>query len=431
MTTDPSGGQCPAHRSVNDTAGHAATATQEPPPDHPLPIFGTEFSANPRATYERLRAQGPIAPVEISPGVYGYLTTTYRSALYLLRNTPNRFAKNPRHWQALREGHVPADSPAAMMMGPRDNALWMDGPAHARHRRAITGSLEKVDTHALADTVTAIADQLIDTFCADGRADLVPRYADPLPMMTLIKLFGCPDELGHRIVQAIGQLFDGTDAAQASANVHASNLELVYLKRREPADDVTSWLLQHEAGLDDEEMIQTILLVIGAATTPSSNLIMNGLLRMITDSRFAGNVHDGVQPVSDAVDEVLWNDPPMANYSPLYALGYQTYEGITIHPGYPVLVSFAAANSDPALGMAPGSRAGNRGHLAFSAGVHACPAPDLARIITETAIERILDRLQPLTFAGDISRRPGTYHSGLTELLVHFQPTSPLASSER
>ncbi|WP_258036867.1 MULTISPECIES: cytochrome P450 [unclassified Streptomyces] len=440
-TSDPSGGQCPAHQSPEYRAAvgeHGATAQQpqqpieQPPPELPLPIHGPEFSANPRATYERLRAQGPIAPVEIAPGVYGYLTTTYRSALYLLRNTPNRFAKNPRHWQALRDGHVPPDSPAALMMGPRDNALWMDGPAHARHRRAITGSLDKVDTHALAATVTRIADQLIDSFAADGEIDLVSRYADPLPMLTLIDLFGCPEELGHRLVVAIGMLFDtDADGAQANAEIAASCMALTDLKRRDPGPDVTSWLLAHEACLDDEEMVQTILLVIGAATTPSSNLIMNGVLRMITDARFAGNVHDGVQPVSDALDEVLWNDPPVSNYSPLYALGYQTYEGITIHPGYPVLVSFAAANSDPALGLHAGSRAGNRGHLAFSAGVHACPSPDLARIISETAIERVLDRLQPLTFAGDLIRRPGTYHSGLTELLVRYQPSSPLAASER
>ena len=407
-------GRCPAH---------ASTPQQ---PVRPLPIYGPAFSADPQATYTRLRRQGPIAPVEIAPGVWGYLTTTYRSALHLLRNTPSRFAKNPGHWQALATGRVPADSPALMMMRPRDNALWMDGHEHTRLRHAITSGLARVDTHALAATVKAIADQLIDAFAPTGSGDLVAQYADPLPMLTMTQVFGSPPDIGQRIVVAIATLFDTEqDSVAANSDLEAACLALTRQKRRRPGPDVVSWLI--EAGLGDEEMVQTTLLVIGAATTPSSNLIMNGLRRTITDSRFAGTVHDGVHPVSAALDEVLWDDPPVSNYSPLYALGHQTYQGIVLPPGYPILVSFAAANSDPALTREPGSRAGNRGHLAFSAGVHGCPAPDLARIIAETAIERALDRLPYLTLATDQpQRRPGTFHSGLTALPVRFQPAAPI-----
>ncbi|MDQ0790229.1 MULTISPECIES: cytochrome P450 [unclassified Streptomyces] len=423
MTTpQPASGRCPAH------VGEAARPDR---PFRPLPIYGPEFNADPHATYALLRAQGPIAPVEISPSVWGYLTTTYRSALYLLRNTPNRFAKNPRHWQALANGQVPPDSPALMMMQPRDNALWMDGHEHARFRHAITGSLARVDTHALAATVTQIADQLIDAFAPTGVCDLVAQYTDPLPMLTVIEVFGSPPEIGRRITTAIARLFDtDQDAAAANADLEYACLALTHLKRGAPQRDVTSWLI--EAGLSDEEMVQTILLVIGAATTPSSNLIMNALQRIITNPLFAGSVHDGVQPVSDALDEVLWTDPPVSNYSPLYALGQQTFEGMVLQPGYPILVSFAAANGDPSLGLAPTSYAGNRGHLAFSAGVHACPAPDLARIIAETAIERALDRLPHLALATtQLIRRPGTFHSGFTALPVRFQPAAALAPTGR
>ncbi|MFF8992508.1 cytochrome P450 [Streptomyces sp. NPDC014983] len=418
-TSQPASGRCPAH------AGRPAR------PDQPLPIYGPEFNADPHATYAQLREQGPIAPVEISPGVWGYLTTTYRSARYLLQNTPNRFAKDPCHWHALANGQVPADSPALMMMQPRDNALWMDGREHARLRHAITSSLARVDTHALAATVTAIADQLIDAVAPAGACDLVAQYADPLPMLTVIEMFGTPPEIGHRITTTLARLFDADqDAAAANADLETACLALTRLKRASPRRDVTSWLI--EAGLTDEEMVQTILLVIGAATTPSSNLIMNALQRIITDPRFAGSVHDGVQPVCDALDEVLWTDPPVSNYSPLYALGQQTFEGVTLQPGYPILVSFAAANGDPSLGLTPTSYAGNRGHLAFSAGVHACPAPDLARTIAETAVERALDRLPHLTLAyTPLTRRPATFNSGFTALPVHFQPTAPLTPTGR
>ncbi len=408
----------PAHRCP-----HGASGTG------PLPIHGPEFSADPRGTYAALRAMGAIAPVEITEGVFGHLTTTYRAALHLLRNTPGKFAKDPRtHWRDLREGRVPADSPALMMMQPRDNALWMDGPEHARLRGAITSSLERVDTHALADTVARTADGLLDAICERGQGDLVADYADVLPMLVLIEMFGSPPEVGRAIVQAIAKLFDtAQDAAQANAELEAACLRLARLKADESGDDVTSWLLQHEAGLTDDEMVQTIVLVVGAGTAPSTNLIANALLLMIDDERFSGNVFDGVQPVSDALDHVLWEDPPVSNYCPLYPVGHQEYEGAALEPGVPILVSFAAANSDPRLAAAAHRRAGNRAHLAFSAGVHGCPAPDLARVIAETAVERVLDRLPDVTLACDrdrLARRPGTFHSGWASLPVTFPPTA-------
>ncbi|MFJ8630995.1 cytochrome P450 [Streptomyces sp. NPDC093568] len=421
MTThpQPSAGQCPAHE-------------QTPPTTGPNPIYGDAFSADPHATYRRLRAQGPIVPVEISPGVYGYLAVTYRAAVYLLRNTPSRFAKDPRHWEALRLGQVPADSPALMMMQPRDNALWKDGPEHTRLRNAINTAVAQVDTHALAAAVTGIADQLIDTFAATGQADMVAQYSDPLPMLTVINMFGCSQELGMRIVGAVTRLFDGADVEQANAELEAACLELTHLKRRAPGRDVASYLIA--AGLTDAEMVQTILLVIGAAAPPTSNLVGNGLRRVLTDPSFAGSVHAGVRPVTDALEEVLWDNPPVPNYSPLYAIGQQSYEGVDLWPGYPILVSFAAANGDPTLVVAPGARAGNKGHLAFSAGVHGCPAPDLGRLIAETALERVLDRLPGLDLAvpeNELHNRPGTFLAGLTALPVRFQPDTRLAPHGR
>ena len=182
---------------------HAAAPTVRP-----LPIYGDAFTHDPHPTYAQARRMGPVAPVEIEPGVYGYMTTGYRSALYLLRNTPGLFAKDPRHWTAWRTGQIPETSPALAMMRHRENALWMDGPKHTRLRGSITDSLELVDTHALEASVAALAHTLIDAFAQRGYADLIADFAAPLPLKVLMAMFGCPEELGWRIVQALGMLFD-------------------------------------------------------------------------------------------------------------------------------------------------------------------------------------------------------------------------------
>ncbi|MFE5162659.1 cytochrome P450 [Streptomyces sp. NPDC056697] len=398
----------------------------------PVALFGPEYEANPRAVYERLRAMGPIAPVEIAPRVYGQITTTYAAALHLLRNTPEKFAKDPDHWAALRSGQVPADSPALPLLQRRPNALWMDGPAHARLRQSITDSLARVDTHDLAVTVTRIADALIDTFAPRGHADLVADYGGLLPTLVLIDMFGGSPEVSRRIVAALRKLFSvAHDAVQANRDLEAACLELVRIKRRQPGMDATSWLLDHPVGLTDDEMVQQMLLVFGAASQPSTNLITTALLLMLDDDRFAGNVYDGVLPVSAALDDVLWEETPVANYCPLYPRYPTTYENVPLQPGVPVLVSFAMANTDPRFTPYADRHAGNAAHLAFSAGVHGCAGPDLARIICETAVERVLDRLPDLALARprhQLPRQQGWFLSGWASVPITFPP-APLVAA--
>ncbi|MCX4853696.1 cytochrome P450 [Streptomyces canus] len=407
-------GQCPAHT---------------PDPARPLRIFGPDFSANPHRTYELLRAQSPVPAVEFDPGQWGYLAVTFRAAQYLLRNNPGRFRKDPHHWEALRRGQVPPNSAALMMMAPRDNALWKDGPEHLRLRAALTGALGQVDTHQLARTVTEIADRLIDAFASVGTADLVAQYCDPLPMLTVNSLYGSPPALGEEIIHTVTRLFlAGPDAAEANAALESACLELTRYKRARPGRDVVSSLIA--AGLTDDEMIPSLILLFGAAGPPPAKLIASGLRRILTDDRFAGDVHTGVRPVAAALDDVLWHEPPVPNYCPLYAQGVQEVEGVQLQPGFPILISFAAANADPALtlGLPPDARTGNRGHLSFSAGAHACAAPDLARIICETAVERALDRLPGLALAvpaDQVPQMPGTFIAGPAALPVSFQRGIP------
>ncbi|MEV7869181.1 cytochrome P450 [Streptomyces sp. NPDC088124] len=413
---------CP-YAGAGAEVGHEAAVPRPSPVSGSglIPIHGPDFSADPQATYTLLRETvGPIAPVEIDHGLTGYLTTTYDAARYLLLNTPSIFAKDPRHWTALQTGEVSLDIPAVSMMMPRDNALWMDGIPHQRLRGAITDSLNLVDTHALASTVTRIADRLIDRFEHRGHFDAIAEYATPLPLQVLTEIFGCGEELGHHIITALAALFDTShEARQANARLEASCLELTTLKRRHPGPDIASWLVAHPARLSDKEMGQQLLLPIGAGGTPCSNLIGSTLRYTVREPGNTTTVFDGSQSVGEAIDAVLWKEPPVPNYSPLYARQAHAYEGVPIEPGKPIMVSFAAANSDPAHAPLPHERAGNRAHLAFSAGAHGCPAPALGRIIAQTAVERILDRLPDLQLAcppEDLVRRPGTFSTGWAAL---------------
>jgi cytochrome P450 len=392
-----------------------------------MPLYGPEFAADPAATYRVLREYGPVAPVELAPGVPANLVVRYDAALEVLRN-PNTFPRDPRQWQE----KMPPDCPVLPMMMYRPNCLFTDGAVHARLRAAVTDSLARVDLNALRANVEQTADRLITQFSPNGEADLLGEYAMPLPLLMFNHLYGCPPALGNRMVAGMRGIFDMVDPEKANAELAQSILELIALKREHPGQDVPSWMMAHPAQLTDEELLHQLVVLMGGGTEPEQNLIANGIRLLLSDERFAGDLSGGSLPVEEALDEVLWTDPPMANYSASYPVEDTDFAGVRLPAAEPVVISFAAANSDPAL--VAQQRSGNRAHLAWSAGQHSCPAQQQARLMASVAIEKLLDSLPDMGLAVGVDElvwRPGPFHRALTALPVRFTPvTVPVQPDE-
>ncbi|GAA4622804.1 cytochrome P450 [Actinoallomurus vinaceus] len=407
------------------TSDSFATGPSSAPPgcpahSGPAPLYGPEFAADPARTYSQLRRYGAVAPVELAPGVPGMLAIGYEAALEVLRD-PITFPKDPRRWQAT----VPPDCPLLPMMGYRPNALFSDGSVHARLRAAVTDSLARVDPNLLRGYVESSADLLIGRFAANGEADLITEYARILPLHVFNSLFGCPPAIGDRLVEGMSGIFDGLDPEKSNMILGEAIMELVALKRSRPGADVTSWLMAHPARLTDEEMLHQLVTLLGGGTEPEQNLIANTMMLLLSDDRFAGDLSGGSLPVEDALDEVLWTDPPIANYAVTYPRQETELAGVRLPADQPVVVSFGAANTDPSLST--DRRAGNRAHLAWGAGPHTCPAQGQGRLIASIAVEKLLDGLPDMELAVPADRltwRPGMFHRALTALPVRFPPTS-------
>ncbi|MFB7618208.1 MULTISPECIES: cytochrome P450 [unclassified Kitasatospora] len=396
-------------------------APHSPPPGCPMhgsgtPLYGETFSSDPGAVYDRLRAHGHAAPVELAPGVDATLVTSHEAALRVLQN-PGLFARDSRRWAALNEGRVPLDSPVLPMMFYRPNCLFTDGTEHLRLRKAVTESLERLNDNRLNRHVERIAGYLIDQFSGLGRADLINDYAKLLPLLLFNQLFGCPADIGDRLTRSMSALFDGLDVIQANDELNSCLMDLVALKRRQPGDDITSWLVQHPAGLRDEELKDQLVMLMGAGVEPERNLIGNALLVLLSGQ--------GALRIEDAIDDVLWNNPPIANYATHFPMHDVEVGGVLMDAGSPVVISFAAANSDPALTDARLTLS-KGAHLAWGAGPHACPAKNPAQLIALTAIECLLNALPDVALtvpAQGVEWRPGPFQRGLVSLPVRFSPT--------
>ncbi|WP_228002470.1 cytochrome P450 [Nocardia australiensis] len=392
--------------------------------DGPRVLLHTpEFAADPHGAYREMRRQyGSLVPMELAPGVPATLVIGYKTALRIL-NDPEHFPADPRSWQTT----VPDDAAVKPMMEWYPNALRNAGTVHTRYRQAYTASIDGIDLHALHSTVEKIAIPLINSFCETGSADLVTQYALPLVFEVLNQMVGCSTELGQRVATGMAMLFDTVDAAKGMEMLSAALMELVALRRVERGDDVTSRMAHHHTELDDTEMLCQLISFYGAGLEPQQNLIVNTLLLMLTDNRFGGDVLGGSLSTRDALDEVLFNDPPMANFSITYPRQPILIENSWLPAHQPVVISLAGCNNDPAI--RGGDRIGNRSHLAWGAGPHACPAKSVAYLVVQDAIDQLLDALPEMELAVPVDKlvwRPGPFHRAMAALPVAFPKSPPL-----
>ncbi|MGW1542047.1 cytochrome P450 [Streptomyces sp. NPDC002309] len=381
------------------------------------PLYGAEFGSDPERQYAELRSLGHSAPVDIAPDVQVELVTSYDASLYILQN-PAVFVRDSRRWNALNEGRVPADSPALPMMGYRPNALFSDGAAHARLRQAVTDSLATVDQVRLARLVQQSADYLISRFSSHsaGEAELMTSYAQPLPLLVFGDLFGCPPELGDRVITGITGIFQGTPGADEVLG--GALAELIALKRRQPGEDVTTRLMVHSARLTDEEVLHQLVTLLSGGTAPLAAAIGTSSALYLSDEWPAG------LPIEDAVVKTLWNYAPIANYAAHYPTQDVELGGRTLRANDPVLISFAAANTDPKL-TEHREQLSAKAHLAFGAGPHACPAKDPAFMIAATAVESLLNRLPDVEVRvpfKELAWVPAPWSRSLTAVPIRFTP---------
>ncbi|GLP66953.1 MULTISPECIES: cytochrome P450 [unclassified Streptomyces] len=365
---------------------HHDTSPEIPPgcPAHGnVPLYGPQFASDIEGTYEYLRSLGPIAPVDIAPGVEVELVTSYDTALKILQDSTT-FVRDSRRWNALNEGRVPQDSPALPMMGYRPNALFADGSRHARLRQPVTESLATINELQLVRQVQQSAGYLISRFGARGQADLMADYAGPLPLLVFSDQFGCPPEIGDRVIVGISGIFEGTPGADEI--LVAALMELIALKRQSPGADLTTRLMVHPAQLTDEEVLHQLVTLLSGGTAPLAAAIGTATALYLSEDWPQG------RSVEDAVAQTLWSYPPIANYAGHYPTHDVEVDGKTLRAGDPVLISFAAANTDPRLDVHR-EQLSSKAHLAFGAGPHACPAKDPAVMIVVAAVEALLNRL--------------------------------------
>ncbi|MFB7472704.1 cytochrome P450 [Kitasatospora sp. NPDC056184] len=426
---------CPAHAGGPvDALTHRGTLPDGLPAGVPLtPLYGAAVADDPHGLYARLRAQyGPVAPIELEPGVEAWIVLGYPELLELTRNEA-LFSKDSRRWRVPAEGRLAPDSRLQPMTAWRPTLLNLDGAEHQRLRAAVADTLAQIDHRQLRGTTETAADALIDSWGPDGTADLVTQYARRLPLLVFTQLLGLPADAGPHLIRLISHIADsGAESVRANQEFQAVLVDLVRRRRATPSADLTSWLLAHPAALTDEEAVHHLVVMMVAGNETTICWTGNTLRLLLTDRRFRATLTGGRLTVADALEEVLWRDPPTQNFPGRWATDDTVLGGQYISRGDMLVLGLAAANADPAAqgpgALGHGALGGNRAHLAWGAGKHVCPAQHPARIIVETAVETLLHRLPDLQLAvpaHELAWRPSPWSRALVSLPVLYSAFTP------
>ncbi|NUS57860.1 MAG: cytochrome P450 [Streptomycetaceae bacterium] len=373
------------------------------------------FGADITAESAELRALGDVVPVALPGGIPAWAPTRYDTLKALILDP--RVSKDPRlHWRLWPEvGQHPSWSWIVGWVGVV-NMLSTYGGDHARLRKLVAPSFTHRRTESMRVRVEAITAELLDALeaaGADGQVvDVKAGLAHPLPLRMICELFGVPDELVDGMRRLIAAIMDTSDpspehGAFVQRQIGAVLGALVAHRRAQPGDDLTTELIRvrDEDGdrLSDEELLHTLLLMIGAGFETTVNLIGNAVVALLRDPDQLTAVRTGKTGWDAVVDETLRVHPSIAALPLRFAVRDISVGGITIPAGDAIITTYAAAGLDPArygpeADVFDAAR-GAEDQLSFGVGVHRCVGAPLARMEAMTALPALFERFPELRLA--------------------------------
>ncbi len=377
------------------------------------PVVIDLTGADIHAEAERIREHGPVGRVELPQGVQAWSITGYEAGRQALADP--RFSKDGRrHWTAFVNGEIDPRFPL-ISWAVMENMATAYGSAHTRLRRLVAKAFTPRRVEAMRATVeTSVARLLNDLADSPPGAivDLKSRYAHPLAAEVMFELIGVPAAARQTILRGGEVQIDTTmteeEIAASEAEVLREMAELVEAKRRTPVDDLASDLIgaqegEDGPGLDDVELIGTLLLLLGTGTEPVTNLVTNAVLALLANPDQRQLIDAGQASWQDAIEETLRMDAPVAQMPFRFGVEDVQLGDVTIPAGDPVLVNFAAMGRDPSV---HGPNAGSfdlsrpdKKNLAFGHGMYVCLGMRLALLETQTAVPALFGRFPDLALA--------------------------------
>lgn len=390
------------------------------------------FFNNPYPAYDEMRALGPA-----------FLWREYDLVCFAGYDAVNALLRDRRLGREAT--HVMSRAEAGLAEIPERLApfynfeshslLEREPPAHTRLRALVNRAFLSRAVERLKPRIAHLAHEAIDDFYDAGSVDLLPAFAEKIPVIVIAELLGVPTAMSaqmldwsHKMVAMYQFNRDRAiedAAATATLEFSAFIREYIEARRSDPRDDLITSLIAAEAAgdkLSADELVTTCILVLNAGHEATVHAIGNGV-KALLESDASGEFGEGDTAIVRA-DELLRHDAPLHLFT-RFVLETAEYGGVTLKRGEQIGLLLGAANRDGARYADPHRLdfvRGGAGHVAFGAGIHFCVGAPLARLEMAVAIPALLARLPGLRLA-ERPRYADRYHfHGLAALPLAWKP---------
>jgi cytochrome P450 len=397
-----------------------------------LDVTRTEAYSDRVNFWSRVRRE---APVGFAPNFNAWIVSSRDAVTEVVRDT-TRFGK-----QAAR--------PPMVKLIPEAQAIYdqlrqeyvvtleSNPPAHTPYRQKVMPALAAPKMETRRPIIEQLAHDLIDEFEDDGQADLMDRFAFPLPAIHGFDLIGVPAadlQYVRRISLASIAIQFMLPAPEEQVQLAADTVaywrylnELVDDHRKGRSNDLINDLVEtigaeRAAETSTPEIASMLWGIVRGAHHTTTHLIGNALHCLLTRPELWQRIVADPTLARAAIDESLRRNTPAPGHFYM-ALTDTELEGVQIPAGDIVYPVYDSVNQE--ISSNPEEfdidRPNNRQNFAFGAGPHLCPAKTLGRVSGAAAVELYVRRL-PHTRLGDPTPHwvPVFTQQGLSRLEVEW-----------
>jgi len=356
----------------------------------PFDLYSPLIDADPFPSYAELRENYPCYWSE--------------SAKLWILSRYDDIVEAARDWQTFSssEGNMIDELPgrAGATLGTTDP------PRHDRLCALSQAAFLKRNLDRLIEPTLDIADRALDRILAQGTFEFINDFSSQITVGLLFRTMGLPErdhaDIRRKVILAVStdKAAKGRTAEHIAAFKDLSDFITaeVNARRANPTDDLITHLAEAEIDgdrLTDREVVLTTATFVMAGVESLSSFI----------SMFALNLHDhpdarrrlvaNATLIAPAIEESLRFNTSAQRFKRV-VMRETELQGERLRPGDKVALAFGSGNRDGRKFPDPDRYDIERrpqGHLGFGSGKHFCLGAQMARLVTEVAMRRFLERV--------------------------------------
>ncbi|QYX79586.1 cytochrome P450 [Streptomyces akebiae] len=370
---------------------------------------------------------------------------------------------DPVHWHATEDGgfwavtryddvaglytdHVGFSSEGGPMLGgsfrsqadPSAGRMLVasDPPRQRQIRQVVHRAFTNRMLGRIARQVTELVDAAVERALADGGCDFATDIAPELPAGAVMAMMGVSHREARELIDLTRKMIGFRDPvyvdtsdderlllAVTQAEIFEYFAEIVRARRRDPGDDLVSFLIEAERNgrpWPEEDILYNCMNVAVGGNETSSYTACSGLLALLENPGQFESLRHRPELMDSAINEILrWSS------TNAYVMRVATKDlwigDREVREGDSVTLWNASANRDPSQFDRPDdfdiSRSPNR-HLSYGIGIHRCVGAMLAQTELGILFRRMTDPGLNIGLSGPVRRLRSNFIQGITRMPV-------------